>query len=108
MAEIKRVIEHYTGGQVNIAGPPARPSVIARALQRDQIIIAALQQPGAPAGHVVVVRGIRRTGQSVQLLVNDPMSRIPQTVDYGQFRTNWTQTIIAYGSDDDDREDGGQ
>jgi ABC-type bacteriocin/lantibiotic exporter with double-glycine peptidase domain len=104
LEEIRRIINHYTGGTARITGPPRRASAIARALRQDHLIIAALST-GMGAGHVVVVRGIRTEQGRVEVLVNDPMSRIPQTIALSELRSYWSHTIIVHGSSADESDD---
>jgi hypothetical protein len=106
LVEIQRIIRHYAGERSIITGPPRRPSDLAKALRKKKLVIAAISA-GQGAGHVVVVRGIRRNRQAVQLLVNDPMSRIPQTIDYEKFLAYWQETIIVQHNknDTDDNDD---
>jgi hypothetical protein len=95
MTEIASLIEEFSGQETHITGAPPRPSSVAHQLERNRAIVAAVHPPGQSIGHVVVVRGIRRTASGVQLLLNDPMSRIPQTIDWSRLRPMWTDSIIV-------------
>jgi hypothetical protein len=104
--ETRRLIEHFSGQQARVTGAPARPSQVARALDRNRAIVAAIQPPGQPIGHVVVVRGIRRGHDGrIDLLVNDPMSQVPNTIPWEQFRPLWRQSIIVRFDDGPEEED---
>jgi len=96
LEETQRLIEHFSGQAARVTGPPDGPAAVARALGNNRAIVAAILPPRQPVGHLVVIRGIRRArGQAVELLVNDPTSRVPATIPWSRFRPLWRQSIIV-------------
>ena len=51
---------------------------------------------GYGEGHVVVIRGIRNRNGFFELFVNDPMSKVPNVIDFNDLIAYWAQTIIVH------------
>jgi len=94
LEEIVAIIRRYGNTDAFITGPPPGAGDVYKALSKNKVVVAAISTTFG-SGHVVVIRGIRRRAGVTQLLVNDPMSYLPQVVAYADLRQIWRQTVIV-------------
>jgi hypothetical protein len=102
LSEVAQLIEDISGQETRITGAPPRPSAVARQLERNRAIVAAIRPPGQQIGHVVVVHGIRSGRDWAELLINGPMSRVAETIPYRRLRSMWQASIIVRFDDGGD------
>ena len=113
LEEIGRIVEYYSGRQVFL-GPPIEPEELYQVLSNGDVVIARIVVPpsqggptAGPAGHTVVIKGIRwaqgtvsQGGQSFQavvpmILVNDPSQATTVEATYDELARYWEKSIIV-------------
>lgn len=96
--EIQNVIKRYTGLDSVIKNSLPTSNDIATALEKNRLIIAATYT-GPMAGHVVLIKGIRKTTRNgvktTQILINDPMEHKAKVVSFAEFKKRWKQSIVV-------------
>ncbi|MBI4516569.1 MAG: hypothetical protein HY699_12225 [Deltaproteobacteria bacterium] len=96
--QIKAVIEHFGGLATSSREPPPNSKAIYDALSAGDLVIALIGA-GFGQGHAVVVRGVRMEaeagGYAPYLLVNDPLARVPEKIEFSKLREVWQRTIIV-------------
>lgn len=111
MQELQQVIRYF-GGVATTWTPPSDPMTLYNVLAQNQAVVAQVKVSDLGT-HVVVIRGMRfqqingfdplgRPVRSVVplVLVNDPMSLLPQEVPYGRLLQVWIDSLIVEPSSD--------
>lgn len=108
LTEIQRIIKHFSQAEA-VLTPPLSVEALREALKRGHPVIASLQHPGQPIGHVIVIKGLSyrlhwlpgegdgptRPVAIPQVAVNDPRGIITETVPYANLRNYWVASIVV-------------